>query len=102
MLRPARREDLAAILDIANEAIRTTTAVYSYAPGSMDERIAWVEQKERAGLPVLVCELDGGVAGFATFGPFRPWPAYKYTVEHSLYVHRDRRAKAWAKACSWS
>jgi len=102
MLRPARREDLAAILDIANEAIRTTTAVYSYAPGSMDERIAWFEQKERAGLPVLVCELDGGVAGFATFGPFRPWPAYKYTVEHSLYVHRDRRAKAWAKACSWS
>ena len=37
------------------------------------------------------------VAGFASYGPFRPWPAYKYSVEHSIYVHKDQRGKGIAK-----
>ena len=36
---------------------------------------------------------DGVVLGFGTYGPFRAWPAYKYTVEHSVYVHRDHRGR---------
>ena len=34
--------------------------------------------------------------GFASYGPFRNWPAYKYSVEHSVYVHKDYRGKGVA------
>jgi phosphinothricin acetyltransferase len=41
---------------------------------------------------------DGSLQGFATYGPFRNWPAYKYTIEHSVYVHRDHRRRGVARA----
>ena len=41
---------------------------------------------------------DGALLGFATYGTFRAWPAYKYTIEHSVYVHRDHRRKGVARA----
>ena len=41
--------------------------------------------------PIIVYELDNKVVGFATFGPFRAWPAYKYSVEHSVYVDKAYR-----------
>lgn len=50
-----------------------------------------VWKKKQNGYPLLVFEENGMVAGFATFGPFREWPAYKYTIEHSVYVHKDYR-----------
>src|SRR5690606_19886045 len=53
----------------------------------------WFQTKEAAGFPVLVMEEEGRVIGFATYGPFRPWPAYKYTVEHSVYVHPAYRRR---------
>ena len=41
---------------------------------------------------------EGRLLGFASYGPFRAWPAYKYTVEHSVYVHRDHRGKGVGRA----
>ncbi|MDR3641837.1 MAG: GNAT family N-acetyltransferase [Humidesulfovibrio sp.] len=93
MIRAAQREDLPAILEIYNEAIRNTTAVYDYTPHTLAQRAAWYEQKLAAGYPLLACAEDAAVVGFATFGPFRAWAAYKYSVEHSLYVHKDHRRK---------
>ena len=46
----------------------------------------WFRAKEVANLPVIVAVDETAVVGFATYGPFRAWPAYKYTVEHSVYV----------------
>ena len=43
--------------------------------------------------PVIGALEDGRLLGFGTFGPFRAWPAYRYTVEHSLYVERDSRGR---------
>ncbi|MCP8970079.1 GNAT family N-acetyltransferase [Ectobacillus ponti] len=91
MIRQATETDLIEILDIYNDAILTTTAIYTYKPQTLESRQMWYKQKLEEGYPVLVCEQDGKVAGFATFGPFRPWPAYKYTIEHSVYVHKDYR-----------
>lgn len=51
----------------------------------------WYRQKRRDNLPVLIYEAENRVMGFATFGPFRAWPAYQYTVEHSVYVHNECR-----------
>ncbi|PJK16119.1 N-acetyltransferase [Chryseomicrobium excrementi] len=91
MIRPATLNDLEEILAIYNDAIVNTTAVYSYHAQTLEDRKAWFEQKQADGYPVIVFEIEGHVAGFATFGPFRAWPAYKYSIEHSVYVNTDYR-----------
>ncbi|MBL0740408.1 GNAT family N-acetyltransferase [Chryseolinea lacunae] len=97
LLRPAVQGDLSAILDVYNDAIVNTTAVYSYRPHTMEMRQAWYDEKIEKGIPVLVMEIDGQVAGFASYGPFRAWPAYKYSVEHSVYVHKNFRQRGVAR-----
>lgn len=93
MIREAMEKDLTEILEIYNEAILNTTAIYAYKAHTMDERKKWYDEKMQQGYPVLVFEESGKVMGFATFGPFRAWPAYKYTIEHSIYVHDKYRNK---------
>lgn len=92
MIRCAKKEDLNAILAIYNDAIINTTAVYTYEPQTIDERVAWFETKQRKHEPIFVFEENGSVLGFATFGSFRPWPAYLYTIEHSIYVDASNKA----------
>lgn len=93
MIRPGREEDLPAILAIYNDAILHTTAIYRYRPVTLAERREWFASQRRQGFPLLVDEEEGCAVGFATFGPFRPYPAYKYTVEHSVYVDRAFRER---------
>lgn len=83
---------LEAIRGIYNHAILHTTALYEYEPRSVAVMEEWFAAKQAGGLPVFGVEVDGDLAGFATWGPFRPYPAYKYSVEHSVYVdERFRR-----------
>ncbi|MCU4758491.1 GNAT family N-acetyltransferase [Bacillus cereus] len=91
MIREAMETDVTYILDIYNDAILNTTAVYAYKPVTLKNRIDWYAQKKADGYPVFVYEQDNKVVGFATFGPFRAWPAYKYSVEHSIYVKKEYR-----------
>jgi L-amino acid N-acyltransferase len=82
---PARHSG--AILAILNEAIVNSTALYDYQPRTPDNMVAWFEGKNRGRYPVIGVENDAReLLGFASYGPFRAWPAYKYTVEHSVYV----------------
>lgn len=85
MIRYAKKEDLNAILAIYNDAIINTTAVYTYEPQTIDERVAWFETKQRKHEPIFVFEENGSVLGFATFGSFRPWPAY-YIQSNILFM----------------
>lgn len=56
--------------------------------------VRWFQAKERVGFPVLGIESgDGTLLGFGSYGTFRAWPAYKYTVEHSVYVRQDHRGQ---------
>ena len=93
LIRDGREADLAAILAIYNDAVLTTTAVYDYTPRSTEQQAAWFKAKQDQELPVLVAEVGGAVAGFASYGPFRPWPAYLHSVENSLYVAADWRGR---------
>jgi L-amino acid N-acyltransferase len=85
-IRHATERDLAEILGIYNHAIEHTTAIFEYRPHTIEMRREWFRAKQAAALPVLVADVGGAVRGFATYGPFRAWPAYKYSVEHSVYV----------------
>lgn len=98
MIREATKRDVAYILDIYNDAILYTTAVYAYKPVTLENRIDWYEQKKADGYPIFVYELDNKVVGFATFGPFRAWPAYKYSIEHSIYVDKEYRKNGIGKS----
>ncbi|ATW28371.1 N-acetyltransferase [Candidatus Formimonas warabiya] len=91
MIRQAVEKDIGEIREIYNDAILNTTAVYTYHAQTIEERMLWFHKKKEDQFPVLVFEENNLVLGFATFGPFRPWPAYKYTIEHSVYVHKKYR-----------
>lgn len=83
-----------AILEIFNDAILTSTALYEYQPRTAATIQAWFEAKRKGGFPVIGLEDDDGVLmGFASYGTFRAFPAFKYSVEHSVYVNRDYRGR---------
>lgn len=91
---PCTTAHLGAIREIYNQAILTSTALYEYAPRSEAVILEWFESRMRDGVPILGVEWEPGVlAGFATWGPFRPRPAYKYTAEHSVYVDERFRGR---------
>src|SRR5262245_16505218 len=84
----------APILAILNDAIATSTALYDYRPRTPDMMDAWFDAKRKGNYPVIGVTSDAGeLMGFASYGPFRAWPAYKYTVEHSLYIARPFRGR---------
>lgn len=88
-----------AILDIFNEAIVNSTALYDYQPRPLASMTAWFENKARAHFPVVGLEDEAGkLLAFGSYGTFRAWPAYKYSVEHSVYVHKDHRGEGLGKA----
>lgn len=83
-----------AILAIFNEAILNSTALYDYQPRTMQSMVKWFEAKRQCGFPVLGLEdAQGDLLAFGSYGTFRAWPAYKYTVEHSVYVHAGHRGR---------
>ena len=87
-------DHLPAIRAIYNEAILTSTALYEYSPRTAEVMHEWYETRRRDGIPVLGIEWEPGVlAGFATWGPFRPRAAYKYSAEHSVYVDERFRGE---------
>ena len=84
---------LEAIRAIYNDAIVNSTALYEYEPRSSAVMEEWYAAKQAAALPVLGIEVEGMLAGFATWGPFRPYPAYRHSVEHSVYVDARQRRR---------
>lgn len=80
------------ILAILNEAIEHSTALYDYQPRTPAMMEVWFDAKEKNRSPVIgAIDERSRLLGFASYGPFRSWPAYKYTVEHSVYVDKDCR-----------
>jgi len=83
-----------AILEILNEAIVNSTALYDYEPRDWAAMERWFAAKQAGGFPVIGVENAAGeLLGFVTYGTFRAFPAYKYTVEHSIYVHYQHRGR---------
>ena len=92
-IRLATEDDLPGMLEIYNDIILNTTAVYEYEPHTLEMRRQWFLTKQEQRFPVFLAEEDGNLAGFSSMGPFRAWAAYKYSVENSVYVKSGLRGK---------
>jgi phosphinothricin acetyltransferase len=91
---PCDESRSAEILAIFNDAIVNSTALYDYQPRRLESMAAWFDAKRKGNFPVLGAVAEGGqLLGFSSYGIFRPWPAYKYTLEHSVYVATEHRGK---------
>ena len=96
-IRPYQTEDTQAILDIINYNILHSTALYDYTIRSYEQQKNILEEKINKNFPVLVAELDGNIVGFGMYSEFRFREAYKFTVEHSVYVNKDFHGKGVGK-----
>lgn len=96
-LRDGTLDDLPQMLEIYNDIILNTTAVYDYNAHTLEMRTSWFNDRMRMNLPVIVALDRDALVGFGSFGPFRAWAAYKYAVEHSVYVRNDQRGKGIGK-----
>ena len=98
LIRQAVDADLDAILEIHNLAIRESLAIWTEEEVDRADRERWLLGRDREGFPVLVAEIDGAVAGYASYGPWREKSGYRFTVEHSVYVASDFQRRGVARA----
>jgi len=97
-IRPATAADIPAITRIYCHAVRHGTASFELEPPDEPE----MAQRQRAllegGYPYLVADIDGAVAGYAYAGPYRSRPAYRYTVENSIYIAPEAHRRGLGRA----
>ena len=89
-IRTAEARDLAAITGIYEHAVRHGTASFELEPPSEREMSGRYEALRSGGYPYLVAQIEGEIMGYAYAGPYRARPAYRWSVEDSIYVARDR------------
>ena len=97
-IREAEDRDLEGITAIYNDAVEQTTAIWNESRIDVENRRAWLADRQKAGYPVLVAVSDDGkVLGYASFGDWRAWDGYRHTVEHSVYVRAGQRGAGIGK-----
>jgi L-amino acid N-acyltransferase YncA len=98
VVRAAAAGDLPQILAIHNHHIANTLAIWRYEMADLAEREAWYRDRRANSYPVIVAALDGEVAGYGSYGPFRAGAGYHRTVENSIYVREDMQRRGVARA----
>src|SRR6185295_5353893 len=86
LIRPATPADIPSITRIYDQAVREGTASFEIAPPDEPEMTRRFESLRAGGYPYLVADVAGAIAGYAYAGPYRARPAYRWTVENSVYV----------------
>jgi len=86
IIRPAEEDDLPAITAIYNDAVRTGTASYELEPPGLAEMTRRWRFLVSDDFPYLAATREGALIGYAYAGPFRPRPAYRFSVEDSIYI----------------
>ncbi len=85
-IRPADVADLPFVTEIYADAVRFGTATFELVPPDLAEMTRRFQRLIDGGFPYFVAVLDGGVIGYAYAGAYRPRPAYRFTVENSVYL----------------
>ncbi len=91
LVRDATEADLSIVMEIYNDAVANTTAIWNEVLVDLQNRKEWFAARKARGFPVLAAEMDGVVVGYASYGDWRAFDGYRHTVEHSVYVHREAR-----------
>ena len=89
-IRPATDADLPAILDITNEQVLTSTAVFDLEPRTIEQQREWAKQFQGPYV-LLVADEGGEVAAWGCLHPYGGKPGYRFTTENSVYIRQDRR-----------
>jgi L-amino acid N-acyltransferase YncA len=87
IIRPATGADLPFVTEIYDREVREGTATFELDPPDLAEMTRRFRSLMDGGFPYLAAEVDGRVVGYAYAGPYRPRPAYRFTVENSVYLH---------------
>lgn len=95
-IRPATLADAEAIREIYNLEVTETTHTFDLVPRTLEQQQEWLTSRLGA-LAVLVAEADGVVVGFASLSSYRDRPAYRTTVEDSVYVARSHQGQGVGK-----
>lgn len=98
LLRPTEEPDLPAVTAIYGDAVLGGTASYELEPPGLEEMTRRWRELVGKGYPHLVAVHDGAVLGYAYAGPYRPRPAYRYSVEDSIYVAPDEQGRGIGRA----
>ncbi len=88
-LRDATAQDTGAIAAIYAHHVLNGTGSFELQPPDAAEMSKRLDAVSQQGFPCIVAALDDKITGYAYAGPYRPRPAYRFTVENSIYVHPD-------------
>ena len=97
LIRNYKTEDAAILVDIINYNILNSTSLYDYHPRTLENQIAIFEDKLNKGFPIIVAVVENQVVGFGYYSEFRFREAYRFTVEHSVYVLNNFHGKGIGK-----
>ena len=98
LIRYAERKDLRELLDIYNYEVLNGVATFAIRPRTMEEWEQWYQSHNTGRYPLMVAELDGEIAGYASLSRYREREAFDPTVELSVYVSLRHRRKGAAAA----
>ena len=96
-IRDAVEADLPGIMDIYNDAVANTTAIWNEAVVDLADRRAWFDARRARGFPVLVALRNRQVIGYASYGDWRAFDGFRHTVEHSVYIRGEARGTGTGK-----
>jgi L-amino acid N-acyltransferase len=92
-VRLARSDDAEGIRAIYNLEVTTSTVTFDLVPRTLAEQRIWLTEREGAHAVVVAVDDGGDIAGFGSLSPYKERPAYRTTVENSVYVRRDRQGQ---------
>lgn len=97
-IRVAEEKDITALLEIYNDEVQHSTATFDLNPKTLEEWSRWFYSHNAGNHPLIVAEVGGVVAGYASLSPYREKEAYAATVELSVYVGGSWRRRGIARA----
>ena len=94
-IRNALGDDIKSILAIYNDVLLTTNAIYEERPRTEKEVLDWYDSRVSVGFPFFVCEWEGHVVGYCSYGRFRDRACYQPTVEHAIHIASPFRGRGF-------
>jgi L-amino acid N-acyltransferase YncA len=98
LIRPAEHDDIATITGIYADAVRYGTASFEIDPPDEKEMRRRYDVLCAGGYPFLIADAEGTIAGYAYAGPYRARPAYRWSIEDSVYIARSSQRQGIGRA----